>query len=192
MISFPDENADPLVLVPGLSLRLDAARQMRNELDEELTMAGLALNESIGALDVVGQRLRRMKAEPKHAAPAVPAPAATAAPAAVPGGMTLDEFRSNMGTILQGSLDAVSNKLTDKISGMLKELGTLSGPAREIRIREFQQSGEYESVDFSSLYKDQKVQSNLGEVGVEEKESKGIDANLERLRKMRAMKPKEK
>ncbi|OGX20353.1 MAG: hypothetical protein A2Y04_06435 [Omnitrophica WOR_2 bacterium GWC2_45_7] len=103
--------------------------------------------------------------------------------------MTLDEFKTHMGSILQGSLDAVSDKLTDKIAAMLKELGTLSGPAREIKIREYQQSGEYDTVDFSSLYKNQEVQSNLGEVGVEEKESKGIESSLERIRQLRG-KPK--
>ncbi|MBF0123395.1 MAG: hypothetical protein HQL21_08355 [Candidatus Omnitrophica bacterium] len=183
-----NESDDPLVLLPALSKRLEGIRSLRNELDEDLMMAELSLNEFIGSLDAVGLRLKRIQAQPKKAVESSPLPVASA-PAA-PGGMTLDEFKTHMGSMLEGSLDKVSNKLSDKIQAMLKELGTLSGPAREVRIREYQESGEYASVDFSSLYKDQKVQSNLGEVGVEEKETKSIDANLERLRKLRALKGK--
>ncbi|MBF0330880.1 MAG: hypothetical protein HQL17_03005 [Candidatus Omnitrophica bacterium] len=190
-----NDRDDPVALLPELSQRLDDVRQARNELDEELMNTELSINEFIGALDGVGQRLKRIKVEPKKAAsvqsvtPSMPVEPSSSVISGS-GGMTLDEFKSNMGTILQGSLDAVSDKLSGKIQAMLKELGTLSGPARDLRIQEYQQSGEYASVDFSSMYKNQTVQSNLGEVGVEEKETKSIESSLERLRKMRGLKPK--
>ncbi|HBR14192.1 MAG TPA: hypothetical protein DD723_01425 [Candidatus Omnitrophica bacterium] len=181
---FTNESDDPVAVLTRLVKQIDGIRQVRNELEEDLKRTELSLNEFIGSMDAVGQRLKRIKAEPSRAAAPNPPPAP-----ASPTGMTLDEFKTHMGSILQGSLDAVSDKLTDKIAAMLKELGTLSGPAREIKIREYQQSGEYDTVDFSSLYKNQEVQSNLGEVGVEEKESKGIESSLERIRQLRG-KPK--
>ena len=185
---------DPVAVLPQLSRRLDDIRASRNALDEEVMRAELSLNDFIASMDGVGQRLRRMKAEPKRPAPFYqPLPPPVIAPpaaAGVPAGMTLDEFKSHMGTLLQGSLDAVSDKLSGKIQGMLRDVRGLSGVARDVKLQEIKEAAEYEMVDFSSMYTHEKLQSNLGEVGVEEKESKGIDANLERLRKLRGLKPK--
>ncbi|MEI6437161.1 MAG: hypothetical protein WCO69_00250 [Candidatus Omnitrophota bacterium] len=203
--------------VPILARRLEDVHVRRRDLDQEVSTVDYSLDELLGLIAITNQRLARKKAEPRvpppPPAPVVrlvvpeitstasvpasiippPAPVAPSAPLAGPGpGMTLDDFKLHMGEILKGSLDAVSDKLSDRISGMLKELGTLSGPARAMRIEEFKQSGEYEMVDFSSLYAHsaEQVTSNLKDVGVEEKETKGVDSTLERLRKLRAGKPK--
>ena len=185
---------DPVAVLPQLSRRLDDIRASRNALDEDVMRAELSLNDFIASMDGVGQRLRRMRAVPARPAPFYqpPPPPVIVSPAAVasPAGMTLDEFKTHMGTLLQGSLDAVSDKLSGKIQGMLRDVRGLSGVARDVKMQEIKEAAEYEMVDFSSMYAHEKLQSNLGEVGVEEKESKGIDANLERLRKLRGIKTK--
>jgi len=192
------DTEDLLSALPILARRLEDIHVLRRDLDHDIASVDLTLDELTGAIDMVNQRLTRKKNEPRVAIPppapvVVPAPAAPAVAAApAPAAMTLEDFKLHMGEILKGSLDAVSDKLSDRISNMLKELGTLSGPAREMRIQEFKQSGEYDMVDFSSLYSHsaEQVTSNLKDVGVEEKETKSIDSTLERLRKMRANKPK--
>ncbi|MBF0511161.1 MAG: hypothetical protein HQL13_02410 [Candidatus Omnitrophica bacterium] len=179
--------------------RIDAVRQARHDLNDELGVIELTLSESIGLVDVVALRVKNKRQE----TPIVLPPAAgVVTPSAMPplgqakeqlpaqAGMTLDEFKTHMSAILQGSLDAVTEKLSDKIAGMLKELKTLSGPAREIKLRELKEAAEFESVDLSSLYVHEKVQSNLEDVGVEEKESKGIDSTLEKLRRLKGLKTK--
>ncbi len=189
-----DLTDDPVTALPLLAKRLDDIRVSRNALDEDLMLAELSLNDFIASMDGVGKRLKRMKTEPRIPAPFYqpPPPPVIASPAAAatPAGMTLDEFKAHMGTLLQGSLDAVSDKLSGKIQGMLRDVRGLSGVARDVKLQEIKEAAEYEMVDFSSMYSHEKLQSNLGDVGVEEKESKGIDANLERLRKLRGLKPK--
>ncbi len=189
-----DLTDDPVTALPLLAKRLDDIRVSRNALDEDLMLAELSLNDFIASMDGVGKRLKRMKTEPRIPAPFYqpPPPPVIASPAAAatPAGMTLDEFKAHMGTLLQGSLDAVSDKLSGKIQGMLRDVRGLSGVARDVKLQEIKEAAEYEMVDFSSMYSHEKLQSNLGDVGVEEKESKGIDANLERLCKLRGLKPK--
>ncbi len=189
-----------LLALPVFARRLEDVHVLRRNLDQEIASVDVSLEELLGVMALTHQRLERRANEPRSAAVspvdalavlAVPAPTPASAPAPA-AGMTLEDFKLHMGEILKGSLDAVSDKLSDRISGMLKELGTLSGPAREIRLQEFKQSGEYDMVDFSALYSHsaEQVTSNLTDVGVEEKETKGIDSTLERLRKMRAGKPR--
>ncbi|MBF0594510.1 MAG: hypothetical protein HQL22_06050 [Candidatus Omnitrophica bacterium] len=208
------DTEDLLSALPILARRLDDVRAQRLEFERDLAATEASLDEFVGLVNITNLRLAQKHAEPKAPppAPVVPAapvshivvpeimstaavpasiiPPAPAAPAAP--GMTLEDFKLHMGEILKGSLDAVSDKLSTRISGMLKELGTLSGPAREVRIQQFQQSGEYDMVDFSSLYSSSqaKVTSNLTEVGVEEKETKSVNSTLDRLRKLRAGKGK--
>ncbi|MBF0503589.1 MAG: hypothetical protein HQL14_00665 [Candidatus Omnitrophica bacterium] len=177
--------------------RIDQLRQSRYALDQELMETELLMGQFLGSLDVVTVRITNRLKEPQTSAPVapvvpplvMPAPGTpvSAAPAA---GMTLEEFKTHMAAILQGSLDAVSDKLSDKIAGMLKDLKTLSGPAREYKLREIQEAAGFESVDLSKLYVHEDVQSNLGDIGVEEKESKGIDSTLEKLRRLKGLKSK--
>ncbi|MBF0384238.1 MAG: hypothetical protein HQL27_00050 [Candidatus Omnitrophica bacterium] len=101
---------------------------------------------------------------------------------------TLDT--SSLEKLLQGSLDALGNKISDKLMGMLRELKSLPADVRYSRMQEIKQAADAELVDLSALYKYNEVQSNIEEVGVEEKETKGIDKNLERLRKLRQGKGK--
>ncbi|MBF0571437.1 MAG: hypothetical protein HQL12_06145 [Candidatus Omnitrophica bacterium] len=190
---------DPEVLVPRLFQRINATQQSRKELNDELMEMELLLGEFVGSMDVVTARVKNRIQEPRTVLPEPPVPAVplsvppaplVASPAAGQAGMTLEEFKTHMGAILQGSLDAVSEKLSDKIAGMLKELKGLSGPAREYKLQELKEAAEFESIDLSKLYVHQEVQSNLEDIGVEEKESKGIDSTLEKLRRLKGLKPK--
>ncbi|MBF0484778.1 MAG: hypothetical protein HQL25_08760 [Candidatus Omnitrophica bacterium] len=187
---------DPEILVQKFSKKLDDIRLARHQIEGEFLTTDSSLNDFISSTDAVIQRLKTKKTEPRKPAAVAPTeiisvspPAAPAAPAAGQA-MTLEDFKTHMGSILQGSLEAATDKISNRIQGMLKELKNLSGPAREAKYREIQQAAEFEMVDISMLYKHEQVQSNLGEIGVDEKESKSIDANLERLRKMRGLKPK--
>jgi len=205
-MSFDDMEiaVDPDILIPGLFQRVNASRQLRKELNGQLMETEIELGEFFGSIDVVTARIKN-RVQELHMTPPVAPPQMTAAPASAPAsvpplaapaqatgtaGMTLEEFKANMASILQGSLDAVSDKLSSKIAGMLKELPTLSGSAREYKLREIQEAAGFESVDFSSLYKHEQVTSNIADIGVEEKESKGIDSTLEKLRKLKGLKSK--
>ncbi|MBF0387262.1 MAG: hypothetical protein HQL20_05330 [Candidatus Omnitrophica bacterium] len=201
---FNSETEDALAAVPVLARRLVDLRLLRRDFGQEMLGLDGSLEALMGQVNVTNLRLAQKHSEPRVPAPAVvpdavllkapevpAAPPAALAVAPAQPGMTLEDFKLHMGEILKGSLDAVSDKLSDRISVMLKELGTLSGPARAMRIEEFKQSGEYDMVDFSGLYSHQpQVTSNLTDVGVDEKETKGVGSTLERLRKLRAGKPK--
>ncbi|MBF0569717.1 MAG: hypothetical protein HQL18_02955 [Candidatus Omnitrophica bacterium] len=186
---------DPSVLLPKFSEELEEIRQLRHDLDDDLMQAELALNAFVGSMDALTRRLEKKVKEsrtvvpPAPAAPFIPPPVAQVS-AVAPAGVTLDEFKTHMDALLKGSLDAVTDKLSDKLAGMLKEMKTLSGPAREMKFQEFRAAADFEAVDLSQLYVHEKVQSNLEEIGVEEKETKSIDSTLERLRKLRGSKPK--
>ncbi|MBF0477934.1 MAG: hypothetical protein HQL26_00460 [Candidatus Omnitrophica bacterium] len=185
---------DPEILVQKYSKRLDDIRMARHQLDGEFLTTNTSLNDFISSTDAVIHRLMTKKAEPKKMTIVPSADVISSQPPLVaPAGgqaMTLEDFKTHMGSILQGSLEAATDKISNRIQGMLKELRGLSGPARDAKYREIQQVAEYEMIDISQLYKHEEVQSNLGEIGVAETETKSIDANLERLRKMRGSKPK--
>ena len=92
---------------------------------------------------------------------------------------------AQMEKLLQGTLDVLGDKISDRLMGMLKELKSIPVEMRASRIQEVKQAADAELVDLSGLYKHEHVQSNIEDVGVTETESKGIDKNLEKLRQMR-------
>ena len=92
--------------------------------------------------------------------------------------------------MLQGSLDVLGDKISNRLMATLKELRSLPVEMRAAKIQEVKQMADAELVDLSALYKHEPVESNIEEVGVHEKESKGMDTNLEKLRALRRGKPK--
>ena len=90
-----------------------------------------------------------------------------------------------MEKLLQGTLDVLGDKISDRLMAMLKDLKSLPVEMRASRIQEVKQAADAELVDLSSLYKHEHVESNMEDVGVTETESKGIDKNLEKLRQLR-------
>ncbi|MBF0217435.1 MAG: hypothetical protein HQL30_10630 [Candidatus Omnitrophica bacterium] len=178
--------SDPLAAVAELRDRVEKTRDKRTALTEELDLIEGSLDGFIGNMELINRRLKDM-----HGALAkVPqAPEAPVKPAAT-GGISMDEFKTYFESMLKGSLESVSDKISDKMAKMLGELRGLAGPAREAKIREIEEATGFANIDFSKLYQKSDVQSNIGDVGVEEKESKGIDSSLDKLRKMRGGKPK--
>ena len=98
--------------------------------------------------------------------------------------LTEDEFRARLEKLLEGSLENLGDKISQKIANQLKDLKGLVGVDRDVKIRQIQQSGDYESLDFGTIFQD-KIESNIDEIGVEEQEAKGVDKSLEKLRKMK-------
>ncbi|MBF0494126.1 MAG: hypothetical protein HQL28_03225 [Candidatus Omnitrophica bacterium] len=165
--------------------RLRAIKETREALCEDVILIETTLDGFIDSMETVNIRLREMR---KPAAPAQ-VPAATERGPGIQG-MSVEDFKTYIEKLLQGSLEAVSDKISDRMVKMLGELKGLAGTAREAKIREIKEAADFENVDLSKLYMHQEVQSNLSDVGVEEKESKGIDSSLEKLRKLRGLKPK--
>jgi len=87
--------------------------------------------------------------------------------------------------LLQGTLDVLGDKISERLMGMLKEFKALPVDMRASRIHEVKQVADAELIDLSGLYKHEQVQSNIDDVGVTETESKSIDKNLEKLRMLR-------
>ena len=97
------------------------------------------------------------------------------------------DFASNLEALLEKSLDKLGDKVSDRILKMLERLQGTEGPAREEQLRAIKQAADEELVDLSNLFMHQEgIKSNLEDIGVDEKEAKGIDKNLERLRELRA------
>jgi len=92
---------------------------------------------------------------------------------------------AQMEKLLQGTLDVLGDKISDRLMAMLKDLKSLPVEARMTRIQEVKQAADAELIDLSGLYKHENVRSNIDDVGVTETESKGIDKNLEKLRQLR-------
>ena len=91
--------------------------------------------------------------------------------------------------MLQNPMEDLGDKISRKILEKLKDLKGVSGRAREAKIKELKDLADDELVDLSKLFRE-KVESNIEDIGVEEKETKGIDKSLERLRRMRQGKDK--
>lgn len=180
-----DTNSDPAEIIRQLNRQLSELQRYRVGVDRELVSIGTKLDEFIGSVETISQRFKELKMTRK-AGPAAAAPGA-GVPAA---GMSLDDFKVYIEKLLQGSLEAASDKISTRIMSMLKELKGLAGTAREAKILEIREIAASEMVDLSKLFTHDEAQSNLGEVGVEEKESKAIDSSLEKLKKMRGLKPK--
>lgn len=86
---------------------------------------------------------------------------------------------------LQSIVDALGNKISDKLMNMIKELDGLPAPMKNAKLKEIQNLAETEQIDLSNLYKHIDIKSNIGDVGIDEREVKGIDKNLEKLRELR-------
>ncbi len=93
--------------------------------------------------------------------------------------------------LLQGTLDVLGDKISDRLMNMLKDLKSLPVEMRASRIQEVKQAADAELIDLSGLYKHERVESNIDDVGVTETESKSIDKNLEKLRALRQSKFKQ-
>jgi len=92
---------------------------------------------------------------------------------------------AQMEKLLQGTLDVLGDKISDRLMAMLKDLKSLPVEMRASKIQEVKQAADEELVDLSGLYKHEHVESNIEDVGITETEAKSIDKNLEKLRQLR-------
>lgn len=155
---------------------------LESELDkwlEEMCSANVELRE-------------RLKAKPQafgsdQTAHAEVPPATLTLPSAAFAPSLSDDYKVSIEKLLQGSMEALGDKLSDKILGMLKELKTMAGPMREAKMMEIHNMAQAEHVDLAALFLHEKVESNLGKDGlkIEEKKTKGIGSILDKLKKLK-------
>lgn len=183
----------------GEAVRVNKIRESYDSLDKEMIYVESLLGELLREADEVNSRVHQAKSEaasielePKQARapaekeePKSEPPAAAAAAIPTPAVPVDENFKGDIEKLLQGSMDHLEDRLSQRILNMLKDLKVASGPARETKFREVREAVSNESVDLSGLFKHEKIESNIGDIGIEEKESQGIQSSLERLRKMR-------
>ena len=104
---------------------------------------------------------------------------------AQPPAATADDYKASIEKLLQGSLDVLGDRLSDRIMSMLKELKTMGGPMREAKMTEIRDAAQSEHVDLAKLFLYEKVESNPGTEGlkVEEKKGGGDSPDLDRLKR---------
>lgn len=178
------------------AVRINRIKDSQDSLDKEMMAMESILDELIRESEAVNSRLHQAKSEKplkkEGAMPAVTTEAAIITPPQsevvapkAPASIGDINFKGDLEKLLQGSMDHLEDRLSQRILNMLKELKVASGPAREMKFREVQEAVSSESVDLSSLFKHEKIESNIADIGIEEKESQSIQSNLERLKKMR-------
>ena len=161
---------------PGLKKRIEEVRKSQSKLDERSLSIGMWLDKLIDDMDSVSRRLKELKSQRVISQPG-PVDEKAHVPEA--------DFKRLLEELLQGSMKHLEDRLSQKILNMLKGLRTVAGPEREAKIREIKEAVNAELIDLSRLFIHEEVESNREEIGVEEKESKGIDKSLKRLRRMR-------
>lgn len=171
-------------LIQDFKARLHTMKQAQDVLHEDLLGMETWLSQSLEDVTTVNTRLKELLAKKDISRMTVktqPEPEALSEKSQP----SAEDFGKQMEKLLQGSLDALGDKISDKILNMMKELKTMSGPMRAQKISEIKAAADSELVDLSSLFAFDTVESNIEEVGVDEKEVKGIDKSLERLRQMK-------
>ncbi|MBF0533016.1 MAG: hypothetical protein HQL23_07990 [Candidatus Omnitrophica bacterium] len=181
-------------ILENLQEKVSAVTRTQAELNEQLLLLERDLSQSLAEQDRFQARLKEFldgrRVENREPA-AAPAPLPVVPPPEIPPPVVLaTDPTAQLEKLLQGLLDALGDKFSDRLMGLMPELKSLPVEMRGLRLHEIKQAADAELVDLSALYKYQEVQSNIDQVGVDEKETKGIDKNLEKLRKMRAMKNK--
>lgn len=104
--------------------------------------------------------------------------------------LSMEDFSRRLEKLIRGSMEHLEGRLSERILKMLKDLKSAPGEEREYKIRKIREAAGDESVDLSSLFVHEEVESNIGEIGIEEKESKGIDKSLKKLRGLKEKKDK--
>lgn len=186
-----NSSVDPVKLIGQFNRQLSDFQRLRGSLEQEIVLIGITLDECIQDADDLSENLKTLKLNPKINAqkPADAVPPVQPAVSPVQG-MSIEDFKGYIEKLLQGSLETIGDKVSDRIMSMLKELKSLAGTDREAKIQQIRETAASEMADLSALFKHEEIQSNLGELGIEEKESKGINSSLEKLREMRGFKPK--
>ena len=178
-------------LKQDLAKRSNDIRQSRRELYEELMSMETWVNKSLVDTDKANIQLKNLLSRKRIAelkfVDSQPEPVSVE-----PTPVRQEDFTEQLEKLLQGSLDSLQDKISDKLLNMINELKTMSGSNREAKIKDIQAVANTEFVDLSSLYTHNEIESNIEEVGVEEQEVKGIDKNLAKLKQMKKGKQSKK
>ena len=161
--------------IQNIFKRIEGIKESQSKLDEELLYVGKWLDELIDNMDSVSKCLKEIGAQ-RAASQSKPKTEKTY--------MSEQDFKALLEKLLQGSLEHLGDKISGRIMDKLKELKETSGPQREVKIKELKEVADSETVDLTKLFHE-KIESNIDQIGVDEKESKGIDKSLEKLRKMK-------
>jgi len=165
-------------LMQGFLKKMDSCKEAQNELDRALASMEGQLDAYIQTVEAVHSRLN---------APAPQAAIDASGTVAAKPNLSEEDFKARLERLLEGSLENLGDKISQKIVNQIKDLKGLVGPDRDTKIRQIKEYADYESVDFSAVFQD-KIESNIDEIGVEEQEAKGVDKSLEKLRKMKEKK----
>lgn len=162
-------------LIRGLFKKTEKIKMYQNEIDEELLYTESWLDKFINDMDVVENRLKEIKSEEEsgfrkkgHGEELH---------------ISEEDFEKMLEKLLEGPLQNLGNKISQRILDKLKDLKSASYDVRKSKIKELKELAASEEVDLSGLFRE-KIRSNLEDTGIEEREIKGIDKSLERLRKM--------
>lgn len=162
-------------LIHGLFKRLQEIKRSQGLFEEEFVSSQSRIDKFIDTIDSVNKRLNEMapgkavsQLEPKAGKPH----------------MSQEDFAALLEKLLRGSLEGLGDKISQKILDKLQDLKGSTAETRDAKIQELRTIADAELVDLSRLF-NEKVESNIEEIGVEEKETRGIDKNLERLRKIK-------
>lgn len=174
-------------LIENLTDKIKDIKQSHSRLHEDVLDMEKWLNKSLDDVTVANNRIKELISKERAAKPDSAEFSAQPAAAHEPQ-MTNEKEQitpEQLEKLLQGSLDAFGDKISEKMLCMMKEIKATTGPVKNEKIKELRIAAANELVDLSSLYAHQKIESNLDEVGVNEKEAKGIDKSLEKLKQIR-------
>jgi len=181
-------------VIKNLSKKITDMKESQAQLHEGLLSMETSLNQSLKEMEDVNKGLKDLLVQKRVAkvkAPQGPTPniavttttteAVGQAAPATGEQVSADQIEK----LLAGSLESMGDKLSEKLMKMMKDMQATAGPMRAVKMKEFQAAADEEMIDLSSLYSHTEVKSNIAEVGVDEKQTKGVDSALEKLRKMR-------
>jgi phage shock protein A len=162
-------------MIKSLFERAESIKTPQLVLEKEVALLEAELEGLIDSMDSLKSHLRDIQSKPQ-----------TEAVQDKPR-MSEEDFRDVLERLLHGSLEELGDRISQRILDKLKDIKGLSGRARETGIRELKEMAGSELVNLSRLF-NQEVKSNIHDIGVEEKETKGIGEGLSRLREMRRQK----
>ena len=168
-------------LVKGLYKKIEDIKKSQDELDGEFFYTRNWLDELTHNMDSLSQHLKQITSEKVSLESNHKGEKSY---------VLEEDSKKLLERLLQGSLQDLGDKISRRILDKLRDLQGTSGPLRETKIKELKEIADSESVDLSRLFQE-KVESNIEDIGIEEKEAKGIDKDLEKLRRMRQDKNRE-
>lgn len=175
---------DDKILIQSLMDKIKDIKQSHSKLHHEVLATETWLNKSLDNMLSINCQIKELISKKRTAKPDP-----SESPAEPHEPQITDEKKQitpeQLEKLLQGSLGALEDKISKKMLGMMKEIKMMTGSVKNEKIKELQAVATNEFVDFSSLHTYQKIESNLDEVGADEKEAKGFDENLEKLKKIR-------